>query len=421
MAEANQLNQVLAAQLIGPKTQAQLMAAQQQQAIANALLDEGLKPIDTNGRSIGGVGYNISPWEGAAKLAQVLSGKTEQKNANQAYVDALTGSNISQGGNGSLGAIAGNLPPGALLNMDAATKAMFDNYYADHRPGAIYRNSNNGQLMNAPTDQQLNTGTAPPIDPTSNQTQPMGNAPINQSPPTLIPQPSITPVQGPNQIPPINMNTLMAPIPSMAQNPTPPPATAFQSPNTRGMTAAAAQAAIETAKAGASSQATENGKNIADATKGADLIDSRFDNSQAILDEMRRLAPLTSGGPLANIKDAAHSAFNDQTSANNKSFENLSSNQLTTALAPIIQGVGGRIDIPLLQSIKAAESVELTDSTKAKIAAIDNLKEMLERQRENAHNQVRNLTGQPSSSSPAKSQGVTHIWTPNGIVPMGQQ
>lgn len=58
-----------------PNVQAQAALLQQRMALAQALQGEGMKPLDTAGRQIGGVAYQISPFEGLAKMAQALSGQ----------------------------------------------------------------------------------------------------------------------------------------------------------------------------------------------------------------------------------------------------------------------------------------------------------------------------------------------------------
>jgi hypothetical protein len=80
-----------------PNVQAQAALLQRQQAMAQALMDQGMKPLDTAGRQVGGVGYNISPMEGLAKMLQAYSGRkgledtTQQQAglASQAYAALL--------------------------------------------------------------------------------------------------------------------------------------------------------------------------------------------------------------------------------------------------------------------------------------------------------------------------------------------
>lgn len=73
-----------------PDVNKQIMAAQQQQALAQALLQEGETPISTNNRMMGNIGYRISPLEGAAKLADILSGKQGLSQGNQDYANAFS-------------------------------------------------------------------------------------------------------------------------------------------------------------------------------------------------------------------------------------------------------------------------------------------------------------------------------------------
>lgn len=80
-----------------PNVQAQAALIAQRQAMAQALLKEGMTPIDTKDRSIGGVAYHISPFEGLAKLLQTYSGQEgvqsavgdQAKLAAQAYGNLL--------------------------------------------------------------------------------------------------------------------------------------------------------------------------------------------------------------------------------------------------------------------------------------------------------------------------------------------
>lgn len=75
--------------MLTPEANVQMRQVQQQQALAQALQEKGLDPVSTNNRQIGGVGYAISPWEGAAKAAQALVGAYEQKSANNKFADIM--------------------------------------------------------------------------------------------------------------------------------------------------------------------------------------------------------------------------------------------------------------------------------------------------------------------------------------------
>ncbi|MDR6393062.1 hypothetical protein [Paraburkholderia phenoliruptrix] len=59
---------------LSPDDQQSLLQLQQRQAIGQALLQQGLTPIDTSNRQVGGMGYRISPLEGLAKLANMYAG-----------------------------------------------------------------------------------------------------------------------------------------------------------------------------------------------------------------------------------------------------------------------------------------------------------------------------------------------------------
>jgi hypothetical protein len=76
-----------------PNLAASAALIQQRQAMAQALMQQGMTPLDTNNRTIGGVGYRISPMEGLAKMLQTYVGRQGVEQAtsdlgalgNQAY------------------------------------------------------------------------------------------------------------------------------------------------------------------------------------------------------------------------------------------------------------------------------------------------------------------------------------------------
>lgn len=89
MADAKALGGALSYNpFIAPSVQAKLLQAQQQQVMAQALMAQGMKEDDKE-HQIGGVAYKVSPLEGLAKMAQVLSGKYQQGQANEDYVNAF--------------------------------------------------------------------------------------------------------------------------------------------------------------------------------------------------------------------------------------------------------------------------------------------------------------------------------------------
>ena len=53
--------------------QAQAAVLTQQQALAQMLMQQGMTPLSTQDRQVGGVGYRVSPLEGLAKLLQVYA------------------------------------------------------------------------------------------------------------------------------------------------------------------------------------------------------------------------------------------------------------------------------------------------------------------------------------------------------------
>jgi len=58
-----------------PNLQAEAALIEQRKAMAQALLQQGMTPLETGGRQVGGVGYRISPFEGMAKMLQAYMGQ----------------------------------------------------------------------------------------------------------------------------------------------------------------------------------------------------------------------------------------------------------------------------------------------------------------------------------------------------------
>lgn len=108
----------------GRKTNQEQAKAQQQYALAQALLQQGITPIDTNNRMVGNIAYKISPWEGINKIAQALTGAYGENQASNKYYDALIPPDQregatpaqSQGQNGSAGDATPQLP--APMNVN---------------------------------------------------------------------------------------------------------------------------------------------------------------------------------------------------------------------------------------------------------------------------------------------------------------
>lgn len=498
MADAKALGGALSYNpFIAPSVQAKLLQAQQQQVMAQALMAQGMKEDDKE-HQIGGVAYKVSPLEGLAKMAQVLSGKYQQGQANEDYVNAFqqpagaSGSSsggatsyLSPQGQGLLNGFPAQVQPlvqAALMNgeygpaLTAAGTFMGPSSYGQANPGwakaqEAMGTAAAGNMPAGAIPQGMNPMMGNLVRQESggnpNAVSPAGASGVAQIMPATARDPGfgVQPLQGmtngdprtapvPEQLRFSNdyLNAMQARnggnpqlaaasynagpgavdragvgssgpqqtisrLPAETQAYVPKVVGAMPSPMP-GESQNQYMARLDAAKAGASAQATKLGEATGEAVKGAATIDSRFDNSQQILSEMRRLAGRTSGGPMANVMEPIHRGLNDQTSGDNAAFENLAANQLTTALAPIVQGVGGRIDIPLMRAIQEAESVRLTDSQKGKERAIDNLSKMLEVQRQNANNQVKSLGGQPIAQNPAgatlrSSGAATHRYNPS--------
>lgn len=211
---SNPVWQVMAAQASGmsPQQYSSYMQAQQQEAMANALLQQGTTPIDTNNRQIGGIGYKISPLEGIAKLADVISGKYQQNNANEGLANAL----MPQGGGSGSSASAGDP---IVASMPPQTQAMFTRLMMPEAAGGNPRagmelygtyaagmKSYGGALGTSAAALAPASALPPGVGGPPPSPPPQGSpiqAQTGASPPNLGIQPPITPVQGGNPLPPV--------------------------------------------------------------------------------------------------------------------------------------------------------------------------------------------------------------------------
>lgn len=412
MASAQQLGAQLYNPFLPPDANAKLQGIQQQQALAQTLLSQGTDPISTQGRQIGGVGYNISPWEGVAKLGQILSGKEQQQDANQQTADLVTGAN---GGSGS-GAdpyVAMGLPPQVAqlvryysMNGEARAAAELISKFAgptdlqknlqipagDGSPAPI-----GGAPTSAPSTQPAPPIPAPPPPQTGGASGSWGNDPAGgiNIPAPAPPEGAQAPIGAAAPIPPVNGSSLVGgALPNAAP----------VAPRLTG-NALQQQAQIDAQKAGASKQAEVQGQNIADAQKGMSSIDSRIGNAKAIIQEMKDLSPNVPYGPhgLAEMQvDASNMPVigNGKAAGAAARFNTLNQNLFTQELPAIVQSSGGRIDIPLVNAIKGASSVDLDLHPNAKIQALNTLAEQLDRVQQNAKLNYQNLSGK----APAQSQ-----------------
>jgi hypothetical protein len=313
---------------ITPEQQRKYMSAQQQEAMANAILQQGTTPIDTNNRSIGGVGYKISPWEGIAKLADVISGKYQQNNANEALANALA----PQGGGDSspsMGQGGGRTftNPDGTLSQTGQIMAMQGNRAAMQAAEMEMKEGSNHLLSNPLVNTTINGQegmypTSMAMGAAGGQSAPQPQQMPPASPQNLTPAP-IAPVQSAPIPPPqgaMPPQTANFPPPSpaavgtsaMAQGAAPIPASQLSAPQgapaygkqvlTPAQQAnldvqkqnAVAQNAVKTS--GETTQAEDTGKNLADATKTYNVAASNLPRAMQRFKEIREAAGLASSG-----------------------------------------------------------------------------------------------------------------------------
>lgn len=150
-----------------PNLNAQQAAIAQQQALAQALLQQGMTPIEQQGRQVGGVAYRISPLEGLAKMLQAYTGRQSLTDASQQqatldaqkfnlYAQALRSTvppEVSQPDTAGSGInLGGVTQPNAGASMDADTKGLYRQYLAASLLG-------NGDAAKAAYDAALARGS----------------------------------------------------------------------------------------------------------------------------------------------------------------------------------------------------------------------------------------------------------------------
>lgn len=399
MASPQQLGAQLYNPFIPPSTNQQLQQIQQQQALAQSLLSEGLSPIKTDGRQIGGVGYKISPWEGAAKIGDILSGAYSQYNANDKMGDLA---NQSGGSSDPLSGM--NLPAGI------AQIVRYDSMNGDGRAAAELLSKFAG-----PTDLQKNLG----LDGSGSAPAPIGGAPTSAqstqpAPPIPAPPPPQTggasgswgndPSGGINIPAPAPPEGAQAPIGAAA--PIPPvngsslvggalPNTAPVAPRLTG-NALQQQAQIDAQKAGASKQAENLGGDLADATKTYNVMSTNLPRAMQRFSQLRQAAPNASSG--GGVSDAAPEEpgfidhflpgpdyarnfartsggqyFEPKTAAANQVIEQAGKQGILNELGPQLQGLKGN---KFLESIASgASGLNPSDPPDVKVNAVNGLQD----------------------------------------------
>lgn len=336
-----------------PQQQKNLMAAQQQEQMANALLQQGMTPISTDNRSIGGVGYAISPWEGVNKLAQAGIGGYDQQHANSALADALlrpAGSAPSGQSSGNDSTVLDKLPsdirdqyaqwslPESLGGNPRAAEGLLTAFagptpeqknFGPNMAQNIQNQLGHGYMEANPGMASMQTG----LGTSAAQNAPVGTMPSGA--PQMAPQPAAMqpqagppmPPQGGPQIPPIAASALQPPVapggpmPNAPSGPAPVPVPSPQISPASGMPApmpgesnlqyqnrleaakAAAIAQGAVGPAGAKTQAEDTGKNIADAVKTYNVAAGNLPRAMQRFEQLRQAVPNASYGGGVNEEE----------------------------------------------------------------------------------------------------------------------
>lgn len=485
MPDNNPIQQAFFAQQAGisPQQYQQLMAAQQQEGLANALLQQGETPVSTDNRSIGGVGYRVSPLEGLAKMAQILSGKTQQNSANEAMANAL----MPQGGGGaspqSADPIVQAMPPqtAALFqrlslpeSMGGTPRAAIELYNtyaagmkgyntgvgtaaAGNAPvGTMPPGVGNQQPPMAPPPAVGGGMPSPPPQPVQGPT-PLAGAPVdpltayrtanNMPTPPIdtqragigLPVGSAIPMGSPPQVPasalqpapnaPIQPRPPIPPPPAGGTAPIPPPVAAMPSP-LPGESNNQFQARLDAAKAGASTKATAastaqtgeqvNAQAILAQTAG---VQQNFDKLEQII----RSYPTSSIAPIeAMIGNIP--GVNSAPAVAKAQMDQMVNATLLPQIKTMLQGTG-QVRVPEINFLKELHNIDFGNKPEVNMGILNNLRTMVDNESSAAlakagYNPAQGMPAAPAMKAyPQSSQnGVTHIFVPGkGIVPVGGQ
>lgn len=487
-----EMNQMLAAMMFGPQTQANLNAAQQQQALANAILQEGVTPISTQNRQVGNMGYAISPFEGLAKMAEIIAGKEGQQQANDALVKALTpatqgqtggfdpmsgqqigGSQAPTGAGMNFYDQNGNLTPLGFMQVASGNRAVAEMKppnevrtaqwaLGGQAPGVIGQQltnaANPGSVAMQTTAGNNAAGLLPPgtmpggsgqqtPPPQPQQFDPMSGGPMQgqqqppyggnaapqipvQGPQALPPMPPQKPIAPPpgapqfsnvppspqgagaanvplGNLPPVQMASLQPPpnmvppqaspqpvAPPAASGPGTPPPNPRNYPNMNAYTAATEAwkaGQVEQAKvgpAGATTEAQDTGKNLADATKTFNVAASNLPRAMQRFSQLRDAAANASYGGGVDEEDPG-SHFGDysrnlarswigqqiepKTAVANQVIDQATKQGVIAELGPQLSGMKPNRFLDGLAS--GASGLNAADPPPAKINAINGLQD----------------------------------------------
>lgn len=402
---------------IAPNVQAKLLQAQQQQALAQALIEQGMKPDDKE-HQIGGVAYAVSPLEGLGKLAQQLSGRYQLDKSNEDYVNAFQqpaadgssgsgGSALSSAGQGILSGFPSGVQPlvqAALMNgeygpaLTAAGAFMGPDAYWKAHPGAAKAQEAMGTAAagnmpagTMPDGLQPPIGGAqlPPIPPVppqisadqidnvaASQMPPMASGSLSQNaPPNQAMGASVNPPPNPMSVPAaFNATSMPSPMPGESQN--------------------QYMARLDAAKAGATSQSQGLGSTTAEIQKTYDLMGANLPIALDRFHEMSGAAKDASYGMFVDpqtgsgLMPGIHSALGDKTDRANAVLQQRAAQGVLPELGPQLasSGVKGNKFLETLSS--NASGLDMSKGPQAKQAIVMGLRKQYINNMVSAHDQL---------------------------------
>lgn len=247
------------------------------------------------------------------------------------------------------------------------------------------------------------------------QAAPPQAPPQGASPGGMQTQPPITPVQGPQGLPPIpqvNASALQPPPPAgafnsrdgirLSGNPddgdvTPPPGAAIIQPSK----AKSVDWNNPTAVKAASKEAEDNASNLAEAEKTYAVMQANFPNVMQRINDMSAANPKTSFGPANNARGAGpftayHDWRNDDTSKANSVLEQRGAQGVMAEIGPALSQAGLKGNKFVESLANQADNIDLSRGEVARQSQIDGLAKQYIQLMKSQHDQTLSLGGSPA-------------------------
>lgn len=391
--------------MLNPQFAAQQQKFALQQQMAQQMMQEGSQqPPDNQLANPGGQVVPNSPW---AALSRAVEKGTGAYVANKAIGDQLAAYQNMGNSNGITGSAAASnplMPTQQELLVGQLSPEQGKAMYETRVAGIKAKNQAQGDTVTLPDGTVVPksniVGSADSSGSVTNTPSPAAPIPPTQSPP-LAPDKAaqVDSLYGPNaeRLPaqPVNITRPNANSPEGAAN-----------------------------AAGLKAEATKQGENKADAAKSFAAINSTISTQLKNLEILKNLsARMPDRGPHETEVWLSKHLGNQDMSSADAQFNTMNKQMFVNGLMGSIPP-GSRLDIPIVKALQAAKEVDPTLDNKSRLAVINSHIQTLKDAQQNAYANYGFQGGTPQPptiASPASSAGVTHVWTPNGIQPVGER